>query len=133
MPNDIKLQCCNTKIKSGNFYFLKDIKGFTARKIYVGKCRICGDYAVILFETRIKDNIVFVNQLNGIEAVKTLYREKKRIVSVFPDIKDNGLYGWIYGHNVQIKNKKGIVTQIRQYASDFKGNKSLVKKIINSK
>ena len=121
--------CCNNQIKSGELCFLKDIKGFTARKIFITKCVNCKEIIVILTEKRITDNKVFINFIKGIEAIKTIYRERKRIVQTFPDIKINSLYGWVYGHNVQIKNKKGEVTQIRQYASDFSGNKSLVKKI----
>ncbi len=107
-----------------NLLFLQDIKGFTARKLYV----IAEDKA-ILFETRIEDKKTFVNELIGIEAVKTIYREKKRVIKVLPKIDYSYLKGWIYGHNVEIKNKKGKITQVRQYASDFRKNKILVKKI----
>lgn len=122
--------CCNKKIKSGELYFLKDIKGFTARKMLVTKCSNCRELIAILTEKRISDNKVFINFQKGLAAVKTIYRERKRTVQVLPDIKLNSLYGWVYGHNVQIRNKKGEVTQIRQYSSDFKGNKALVKKIV---
>ena len=122
--------CCNRKIKAGDCWFLKDIKNFTARKIFISKCSNCREVIAILTEKRISDNKIFINFTKGIEAVKTIYRERKRAIQIFPDIKINSLYGWVYGHNVQIKNKKGEITQIRQYASDFKGNKFLTKKII---
>ena len=125
-----EFSCCNKKIKSGELCFLKDIKGFTARKILITKCDNCKEIITILTEKRISDNKIFINFSKGINAVKTIYRERKRIVQMFPDIKLNSLYGWVYGHNVQIKNKKGEVTQIRQYGSDFRGNRELVKKII---
>ena len=66
--------------------------------------------------------------VTGAPAFKILSREQKRKITAFPKIEYNTLYGWIYGHNVQIRNKKGKITQIRQYASDFYGQKQLVRK-----
>lgn len=109
---------------------LNDIKGFTARKLYKAKCPKCKEYVVTLIEKRISDNKVFVNEnITGIEAVKVLYREKKRISATLPNIQSDTLYGWVYGHNVEIKNKNKQVTQIRQYSKDFSGNKNLTKKV----
>ena len=130
MPFWEVFSCCNKKIKSGELYFLKDIKGFTARKMLITKCLNCREVIAILTEKRISDGKVFINFTKGIEAVKAIYRERKRTVQVLPDIKLDTLCGWVYGHNVQIKNKKGEVTQIRQYASDFSGRKELRKRII---
>lgn len=121
--------CCNQKIEIGDLWFLSDIKGFTARKLYIGTCKKCDEEYAVLIETRVSDNKTFVNKLKGIEAVKTMYREKKRKLMTFPRIKSSNLYGWIYGHNVQIRNKKGKVTQIRQYSSDFYGQKELTKSL----
>lgn len=84
---------------------------------------------MISFNTKKKK--LYFDNFTGIEAVKAIYRAKKEVVTVVPDIKANDLYGWVYGVNKQIVNKKGEVTQIRQYASDFSGRKNLVKKIIN--
>ena len=109
--------------KNCDVLFLADIKGFTARKIYKFL-----DDKIIISEKRISDNKVFFNNLTGIEAVKTLYREKKRIISVIPDVTYDNLYGWVYGVNKEIKNKRGKIVQIRQYASDFSGKKKLIKK-----
>lgn len=124
------LICCNNKIKCGEVLILNDIKGFTARKLYKAKCPKCKDDVVTLIETRVSDNKMFVNaNITGLEAVKVLYREKKRILATLPDIKSDVLFGWIYGHNVEIRNKNKQVTQIRQYAKDFSGNKNLTKKV----
>ena len=110
--------------ETGSLLFLRDIKGFVGRKLF-----ILEEDRAVLIETRIDDKKTFVNELSGIEAVKTIYREKKRVVKVFPKIDESCLDGWVYGVNVQIKNKKGQVSQIRQYASNFNGKKKLVKKI----
>lgn len=128
---DIVLKCCNNEVRSGELWILKDIKGFTARKLYTAKCNICGDDIALLVEKRINDGKIFTNNFNGIEAVKVLYREKKRKIVCLPKIEYNNLYGWIYGVNTEIRNKKGETTQIRQYSSDFYGNKKLAKQILN--
>ena len=120
--------CCNKKLKKGEVWFLKDIKDFTARKLYVSKCPYCNDDVLLLIEKRTSDNKIFINQIKGIEAVKTLYREKKRKLQTIPDVESVFLYGWVYGVNVEIKNKKGDITQLRQYSADFSGNKSLTRK-----
>ena len=123
------LTCCNTNVTCGDVWFLKDIKGFTARKIFIGNCPVCNNDVAVLFETRTEDNKMFVNELTGIEAVKTIFREKQRKVAVLPNIQSECLHGWIYGVNTQVKNKSGKVIKIRQYASDFKGNKTLRKEV----
>ena len=109
--------------------FLKDIKNFTARKMYIAKCPVCKEYLAVICEKRIEDGKVFIDEYKGIEALKNIYREKKRVVSVLPDVQANNLFGWVYGINKEIKNKKGKIVQIRQYASDFAANKKLVKRI----
>lgn len=109
---------------------LNDIEGFTARKLYKAKCPKCKEDVVTLIEKRVSDNKIFVNaNITGIEAVKTIYREKKRISAALPNIKSDSLFGWVYGHNVEIRNKNKQVTQVRQYAADFSGNKKLTKKV----
>ena len=131
MTVNVKFQCCNRNIVLGTVWFLKDIKGFTSRKLFKGTCFVCKNDFVVLHEKRISDGKVFINKFNGIEAVKTLYREKKRQLTVFPNIKTNSLYGWIYGVNVQLKDKKGKVTKVRQYSKSLTGSdKTLVKEII---
>lgn len=122
-----EFSCCNKKITKGEIWFLKDIKDFTLRKLYKSKCSICGEDIVILIEKRLSDEKLFINTIRGIEAVKTIYRENKRKLQVFPEIKTDNLFGWIYGLNIEIKNKKGEITQIRQYSSDFNNNKELIR------
>ncbi|MCD7739900.1 MAG: hypothetical protein LUH11_00920 [Candidatus Gastranaerophilales bacterium] len=124
------LFCCNEKINDVNIWFLNDLKNFTARKIEWGQCPCCKVVSLNLIEKRIDDDKFFIDHQKGKQALDTLKRERKRIVEQFPHIQSDVFKGWVYGHNVQIKNKKGKVTQIRQYASDFYGNKTKVKTII---
>lgn len=126
--NDVvQLSCCNKKIENAELWILSDFNNFTQRKLLVGKCSVCGDDAVLEIVRRVDTAKTYYNLYNGIEAVKVLYREKKRKITVIPDINSDSLYGWVYGINTQIRNKKGEVTKIRQYASDFSGNRELRK------
>ena len=122
-----QLLCCNKKVNCGTVWYLRDIKNFTSRKLFIGQCSVCKDDVVVLFEKRISDNKIFINEFTGIEAVKTIYREKKRKVTTIPDIKSDNLYGWVYGINTIVKRKNGKL--IRQYASDFSGNRNLRKEV----
>ena len=131
--SELGIVCCNKKVKIGNLTFLKDLKDFTARKMFAFRCPKCNQYQVWRFEKRISDGQVFVSILKGKEAVKFVLRENnaKRIIQTLSAIESDNLYGWIYGVNVQIRNRKGVVSQLRQYSSDFHGNRTLVKKIMS--
>ena len=110
---------------------LKDIPDFKNRQLAVGKCDKCGAYVVSLVEERIADNVLYTdNKMNAEKALKVLKREAKRTLNRLYITNNRSLNGWIYGHNVQIRNKKGKVTQLRQYASDFKDKRQIVKKIV---
>ena len=124
-----KFVCCNKEIRNSDLWILEDFKGYTKRKLFVSKCSVCGDDVCFQVMTSTKDNRRYENLYTGIEAVKTIYREKKRRVFLLPDVSSDKLYGWIYGVNAEIKNKKKEITQIRQYLSDFSGNKNLIKKM----
>ena len=126
---NLGLKCCKQSLNIGEILLLDDIKGFTSRKLYKTHCPICDEDVVIITEKSIEQDKIYVNERRGIEAVKTLYREKKRKLQVFPDISSSNLFGWIYGINTQIKTQSGTISQTRQYSSDFKGNKRLVKQI----
>ena len=129
MSNHFELECCNNKIKLAELWFLEDFKGYTKRKLLVGKCKICGDDVALQIMTNVDNNKTYHNLYNGLEAVKIIYREKKKKLAVFPNIKTSSLYGWVYGVNIEIKNKNGDIRQIRQYAKNFEGNKQLVKQL----
>lgn len=126
-----KLKCCKKIINSGELWILQDFKGFIKRKLLKGKCTVCGDDVCMQIMTNASTNKTYFNVYTGIEAVKTIYREKKRKVMTFPNIKSSALFGFVYGTNTEIKNKKGEVTQIRQYSTDFKtAKKTLTKTLI---
>lgn len=125
---------CKTVINKVDVWFLKDIKNFEARKLIIGLCSKCHRPVVTLIEKRISDGQVFQDEnITGNDAVKIINRESKRALCRYFKVDTNSLCGWVYGVNTEIKNKKGDVTQIRQYSSDFYGKKKIIKKQIVKK
>ncbi len=126
--------CCNICKKQLKFYkvwYLQDIKNFTERELFIVKCNKCRSITVALKEVRISDRKVFVNKIESeVQALKTIAREGKRVIKEVISSDSNTLNGWVYGTNIEIKNKQGQVVQVRQYATDFNKKKELVKKIM---
>lgn len=125
------LRCCRKRVDVSQIWELQDFNGFIERKLFVGICPKCADGVVFMYQKREVDGAEFGNILNGEEAVKTLYREKRRVITKRLNIPNAEVQEWIYGTNIQIRNKKGKVIKIRQYSTDFKtGAKKLEKEII---
>ena len=120
--------CCNKIISKFEVWILKDIPNFYSRKLVIANCPKCRKLQLALIEKREKDKKVFVNKIADKNVSKVLLNEKNRLLCRYFDVKDDS-FGWIYGVNKEIKNKNGKITQIRQYASDFNGNKTLIKKV----
>lgn len=119
---------CSNKIFINEEWILDDIKDFTERKIAVGKCSNCGKYHAYLSEKRINDGKIFTKKIENRFVKCVLSRETKRVIQRNYIDDTFSLNGWIYGINTEIKNNSGRITQTRQYSSDFKGNKKLVRK-----
>ena len=120
---------CGVHFKKFELWVLKDIKDFTERKLAVGNCPQCHHIQLVLIEKRISDGKIFTSYIPNKNTCNVLAREQKRLVCRYYNIDNNSLNGWVYGVNIEIKNKQGKVTQIRQYASDFNGNKTILKKM----
>jgi len=114
--------------------FLKDLNGFSNRKMFCYNCPNCGVFRVVISETRISDNKVFLNTLKSNEAVQFVAKEysSKRVIQTIDNYKTDKFNGWVYGKNVQIKNKKGKVVRIKQYSADMKSNKTTLTKVIKA-
>ena len=127
------LKCnCGKIIKKVNCVLLSDFKNFTSRKIIFAYCPVCKNLIITLIQQRLADDKVFINEnIQGANALKLLNKEilKKRVIDTIALISFKNISGWLFGKNVQIKNKKGEVTQIRQYSSYFNGNTKLTKVI----
>lgn len=129
------LFCCNKKpIYCFDIWFLNDANGFTSRKLLHAICPICKRSVVTLIQKRISDGRIFKTEnITGLSAIKTIYRERKRLSVKITKMKSSDLFGYVYGQNVEIKNKKNEVTQIRQYRCDIKSNTKELCKVIKLK
>ena len=127
----MKLICgCNKVIHKASLIDLKDNKDFIKRKILVAKCPHCHNLVLTISETRAEDNKTFINEsLIGKRAFNYLWKEKANIISQSA-IVDISHMKWIYGQNVQIRNRKGEITQLRQYSCDFTTGKRKLEKVI---
>lgn len=124
----------NQTVEPYEVWYLKDIEQFTYRSLLLGKVQDSKtkkfkDIATLI-EVRKADNMPFVNNLSGTQAARVARIEKKRIDFTLSDLRNSRKSkSWIFGVNVEIRNKSKDVTQIRQYAADWHNKKKLVKKI----
>ena len=135
------LKCnCGKIIKRNKCIILADFKNFTSRKIFFAYCPNCRNLILTLIEERQSVKFIFVEghcvikffmneNVDGCKFLNLLYKEilKKRIIDVVSSISFHNLSGWLFGKNIQIRNKKGEIVEIRQYSSDFNGNTKLEK------
>lgn len=124
----MNLICCDKSINHYDTWLLKDIKEFKDRSLFTALCPICKKMIAALSEKRISDNQKFLDIHYGSDALKIIKNESKRFISKYYAVDTTFIHGWLYGVNKEIKNKNGEIVQIRQYASDFNNNKTLVKK-----
>ncbi len=119
------------KLKHKIVWFLADIKGFTERQLYIfehysfKKGRLTTKAITVLVEKDMISGKVYSQKSTGQEALKILEREKIRLLYTSEDIKikKGKPYGWVYGDNREIHNKKGEVIEIRRYRCDYYGQK----------
>lgn len=130
MKNNLICNYCNFEMTNCEVWILKNIPNFTNRSLTFGYCPVCNMPNIALTETRISDNKIFVNKtIKGADAVKTLAREKRRIISRLFKLTKQELTGFIYGINKEINHKK--ITKIKQYSCDLKSNsKAKCKEIV---
>jgi hypothetical protein len=116
------LHCVN--FKHNKVLFLFDNSTFRHRYIKVGYCPKCKRTVIELHEERKIDGKIFVEQKVGVEAINFLAKARTNIDYVSGKNKEKNFpIGWVFGVNVE--TKQGI----KQYSSDFKGNKELIKVI----
>lgn len=126
----INCKNCNEKSIVTEVQELNDINGFTDRLLFVGSCAVCNQSLATLVEFRVSDDKVFIDNFSGSEAEKVIKREKRRLKNKQVYNDDIKFHGWVCGCNVERKNKKGIVTSIRQYATDFRTGRRRFEKLI---
>lgn len=111
--------------KHTKILFLFDNATFRHRHIKVGYCPKCKRTVIELLEERKIDGKWFIEQKVGIDAINFLTKIRLNIDYTSEKKKEkNTPLGFLYGVNVETKSG-----DIKQYASDFRGTKELVKVI----
>ena len=115
--------CCN--FAADEVYYLEETEFYHTRLLSIGFCPICKKPVAQLIEWRF-DGKIFKEILSGVNANTMVLSHANEIISSIGDINTHKIkgkpFGWVYGLNKQLKDKK-----IKQYACDFYGNKELVK------
>lgn len=121
---------CNNIFKPNDIWFLLDSEEKTERKLYLANCPVCEKKVALYSYFNEKDGNFYQKYFysGGYERIKKYL--KKDIVSTMLNFK-NGFKtasGFKYGKNIEIKGK-GKIVALEQYACDFEGNETLIKRI----
>ena len=122
--------CCT--FDALDIWYLKDNDSFCNRVLYIGFCPHCQKPVLELIQqNKYSHTYSFLKKI-GLSAnsfAKELIPEKVYARSdVFRRKFADKPFGWRYGINKEIKIGDNV-SEIRQYASDFYGNKVLIKKV----
>ena len=122
---------CNSVFSALDIWFLLDKDGQTKRKLYLANCPICNK-EMALYSCLDANQKQYEKYYYSGGAIKIKQRLKKEVTSTMLGFKNKYKmpFGFKYGVNKEIK-RNGKVVGVKQYASDFWGNKILVKKIEN--
>ena len=121
---------CNSVFSAEDVWFLCDRENETQRKLYIASCPICQkEIAVYLCYNNLK-NCVFEKYYYSGGARKIKDKLNKDISGTMLGFRKKYKmpFGFKFGVNKEIR-RNGKIIGINQYASDFYGNKVLVKKI----
>jgi len=123
--------CCS--FEPVDVWFLFDNEEFSERRLSFGFCPICKKPVAELIQfDSYKHEFTSIKKV-GISSqifVQSFIKQKNYSRSELNNMKFKQVqYGWVYGVNKEIHKKNPDNTKIRQYSSDFYGNKSLVKEI----
>ena len=122
---------CNSVFSAQDIWFLLDDDNSKNRKLYIATCPICNK-EMVLYSCVNLNNEVYEKYYYSNGARKIKEKFKKDVTSTMLGFKNKYKmpYGFKYGINKEII-KNGKVVGVKQYASDFWGNKILVKKVDN--
>jgi len=120
---------CSIKFKQDETWHLKNNKDFYDRRLEIGICPDCERDIVILIETRISDNEVFMQQEVDEKALNLMKKCKNQVIKAHKTVPKGRLFGFIYGLNTERHNKDGKVTSINQRSCDWQGHTAKVRTI----
>ena len=123
---------CNSVFSADDIWFLCDNENESKRKLYLANCPICQKEIAVYLCFDNKNNTIFEKYYYSGGAKRIKQKLKNDICATMLGFKENYRmpFGFRYGVNKEIK-RNGKIVGIRQYASDFMGNKILVKQIKN--
>ena len=118
--------CCT--FRADDIYYLKETNLYVTRKLFIGFCPICYKPVAELVEIRF-DGVVTKDYQVGIKANELAQKHCDEILYSMRECNylrfKSKPFGWKYGINKSVKlNGKEC---LKQYASDFYGNKELIK------
>lgn len=123
-----KIKFSNTEILPYDIWFLENTRDFCERKLLLGKTQK-NKTVVSLIETRITDSKVFADVQVSLKAEKIIQNERNRVLYTRQELilSRKGLpFGWTYGDNKEVRNRKGEVVKIKQFRCDYYGQKELI-------
>lgn len=122
---------CNSKHRADEILFLFSNGEFTNRRLEILVCPICENKIARLVQTRISDNKKIDTLYSGKKAKRLIdaCRNEVDFSSLDSPKQKKVLYGFRYGENREVVNKKTGESIIIQSAVDFYGNKEKVKQI----
>lgn len=123
-----KIIFSNSEIIPYDIWFLENTRDFCERKLLLGKTKK-NKIVISLVETRITDSKVFVDTQTGIRAEKIIQNEKNRVLYTRQELilsRKGKPFGWTYGDNKEVRNKKGEVIKIKQLRCDYYNQKELI-------
>lgn len=123
-----KIIFSNTEIVPYDIWFLDNTKDFCERKLLLGKTKK-NKTVVSLVETRIADSKVFRDVQISSKAEKIIQNERTRVLYTRQELlfsRKGKPFGWTYGENKEVKNRKGEIVSIKQLRCDYYGQKELI-------
>jgi len=114
-----------------DIWFLDNSPSFHSRKLLLGLCPRCSKPVLELFQLSNLDNSPSITRKIGIDAHNFAQSLKPQVTYSLAECNylkfKPAPFQWKYGINKNYVKKNGSVIN-KQFASDFFGNKSLVKK-----
>ena len=126
----ILLVHCNSKFRPYVIWFLFPNASFYNRRVEFGICPHCDKDIACLVEYRKSDDVKFVKYCKKRQADKfrELYKSEVEYRSTDLIINKGAPYGWVYGENKQIIDRKTGEVSYKQIACDFYGNREEIKR-----
>lgn len=121
--------CCT--FEEFDVWKLFDNEKYKNRKLSFGICPICRKPVAELNQIEINSNKIVSMKKIGISSQEFVEHFKSEIEYSKSKINkmkfQSAPFGWIYGVNKEIYKKNSSKAEVKQYASDFYGNKILIK------